>query len=291
MNPSTLLGILFGLTSVSVALFFASANASHLINFPGLAIVLTGTAAAAFIAYPLREIGRAMRAAGKVFLNERMHLKDDVEEIIRVSRLWYKSELQDAGKLLVQIRNPFLRTGVQLVLDGEPFANILELLTWRLNRLKARERNEAGVFRDLAGFAPAFGMVGTVIGLVTMLVELGSQDFGQMAMAMAVALLTTLYGMLLAHLVFKPIAIKLERRTEARIVMMGMIIEGVRLISERRQPSLVKATLYSFLVQHQDELHDAGSELTDDEIYLQHLHSDEDKKASGQRREAARGKR
>jgi chemotaxis protein MotA len=290
MNPSTLLGILLGLTSVAVALFFASADASHLINLPGLAIVITGTAAAAFIAYPLREIGRAMLAAGKVFRNERMHLEDDVEEIIRVSRLWYKGELQDTGKILVHIKNPFLRTGVQLVLDGESFANILELLTWRLNRLKARERNEAGVFRDLAGFAPAFGMVGTVIGLITMLVQLGNQDFTQMAMAMAVALLTTLYGMLLAHLVFKPIAIKLERRTEARMVMMGMIIEGIRLISERRQPSLVKATLYSFLVQHQDELHDTGSDLTDDEIYTRQLHLNGGKKPSGRSREPARGK-
>lgn len=271
MNPSTFLGILLGLISVAVALFVASADASHLINLPGLAIVLTGTAAAVFIAYPLREVGRALRAAGKVFRNERMHLEDDVEEIIHVSRLWFRGRLQDTGNALVHIKNPFLRTGVQLVLDGEEFENILELLTWRLNRLKARERNEAGVFRDLAGFAPAFGMVGTVIGLITMLVQLGNQDFAQMAMAMAVALLTTLYGMLLAHLVFKPVAIKLERRTEARVVMMGMIIEGIRLISERRQPSLVKATLYSFLVQHQDELHDTGSELTDDEIYQQQI--------------------
>jgi chemotaxis protein MotA len=270
-------------------LCFASADASHLVNLPGLAIVLTGTAAAAFIAYPLRAIGPALLAAGKVFRNERMHLEDDVEEIIRVSRLWYKGELQDTGKLLVQIKSPFLRTGVQLVLDGESFANILELLTGRLNRLKARKRNEAGVFRDLAGFAPALGMVGTIIGLITMLVQLGNQDFTQMAMAMAVALLTTLYGMLLAHLAFKPVAIKLERRTEARMVMMGMIIEGIRLISERRQPSLVKATLYSFLVQHQDELHDTGSDLTDDEIYTRQVQLNGGKRRSGRSRAPARG--
>ena len=70
---------------------------------------------------------------------------------------------------------------------------------------------------------------------------------------------------------------------------MGMIIEGVRLISERRQPSLVKATLYSFLVQHQDELHDMGSELTDDEIYAQQLHLNGAKDQTGQRKEPARG--
>jgi chemotaxis protein MotA len=271
MNVSTLLGVLFGVVALTVALLLTSSSPLTLVNPEGLLIVVFGTLAATFVAYPAKEVGRAVLASGKVFSNEHLHLHDDIEEIIHVAKLWFRGDLNDVLNEMPKIKNPFLRSGLQFVADGVEFDEIRELLSWRLSRVKAREYTDASVFRSMASFAPAFGMIGTVVGLVAMMQNLADQDLRAMAFSMAVALLTTLYGLLLANLVLKPIAIKLERRTEARVVMMGMIVEGVRLISERRQPSYVKATLYSFLVHHQDELHDTGSTLSDDELHEQEL--------------------
>lgn len=112
------------------------------------------------------------------------------------------------------------------------------------------------MFRTMALYAPAFGMVGTLIGLVNMLAVIDLGDLSLVGEHMAVALLSTFYGIVLANLVFKPIAVKLERRTEDRLITMNMIMEGVSLLSRRQAPAFIEATLNSFVVQHQDELQD-----------------------------------
>jgi chemotaxis protein MotA len=155
----------------------------------------------------------------------------------------------------MRIHNPFLRSGVQLVIDGTPTDKVLELLEWRIARLKARERAEAQLFRTMATYAPAFGMLGTLIGLINMLHGMGTASMAVIGQGMAVALITTFYGLILANLVFKPIAVKLERRTERRVLVMNMVLEGIVMLSERRSPSFVRETLSSFLTHHEDELH------------------------------------
>merc|ERR1712098_693853 len=101
------------------------------------------------------------------------------------------------------------------------------MLRWRIARLKAREHAEAQIFRTMATYAPAFGMIGTLVGLVNMLEVMDAGDLEVIGPRMAVALLTTFYGILLANLVFKPIAVKLERRTEERLITMNIVLEGI----------------------------------------------------------------
>ncbi|WP_192036513.1 MotA/TolQ/ExbB proton channel family protein [Halomonas sp. YLGW01] len=257
MNPSTLIGIVTSLLMLaSVLLLSAEAPASFL-NLPGLAIVLTGTLAATFISYPLREVVRVVRLVGLVFRRERRYLDEDLEELVGLAKLWFSGHVRDVEQRLEEVRNPFLRTGVQLVIDNTKEEEIIDLLHWRISRLKARERAEAQIFRTMALYAPAFGMIGTLVGLVNMLEGLSAADIGAIGERMAVALLTTFYGIVLANLVFKPIAVKLERRTEERLIAMNMVLEGVSLMSRRRLPSFIEETLKSFMVHHRDELRDA----------------------------------
>jgi chemotaxis protein MotA len=159
---------------------------------------------------------------------------------------------------LEKVANPFLKTGVQLVIDRAPQEDIEDLLQWRISRLRAREHAEAQLFRLMASFAPAFGMVGTLIGLVNLMFLLGDGDITSIGQQMALALMTTFYGVLLSNLVFKPVAVKLERRTEQRVVLMNMIMQGVSMMSQRRGPALMRETLNSFMAQYQDEINDRG---------------------------------
>lgn len=254
MNPSTLIGIVASSLLLAWVLLLSADSALSFVNLPGLAIVLTGTLAATFISYPLKEVMRVVRLVGIVFRRENTYIHDDIRELVDMSRLWFKGDVRAVERALEQARNPFLRTGVQLVIDHTKEEEIIDLLRWRIARLKARELAEAHIFRTMAGYAPAFGMLGTLVGLINMLEVMESGNLAEIGPRMAVALLTTFYGILLAHLIFKPIAVKLERRTEERLIAMNMVLEGVSLMSRRRQPSFIKETLNSFMADHHDEI-------------------------------------
>src|SRR5690554_5181956 len=108
----------------------------------------------------------------------------------------------------------------------------------------------------MAGFAPAFGMLGTLVGLVNLLFLLGDDDMTAIGRQMALALMTTFYGVLLANLLFKPVAVKLERRTEQRLVMLNTIMQGISMMSQGRSPSMMRETLNAFVAEVQDEIID-----------------------------------
>lgn len=256
MNPSTLIGILASIALLTTVLLFTAESPDSFLNLPGLAIVITGTLAATFISYPLREVVRVTRLVGIVFRREDTYTRDDIRELVAMARLWFKGDVRAVERALEHTRNPFLRTGIELVIANTRQREILDLLRWRIARLKAREHAEAQIFRTMATYAPAFGMLGTLVGLVNMLEVMESGDLQVIGPRMAVALLTTFYGILLANLVFKPIAVKLERRTEERLIAMNMVLEGISLISRRRLPSFIEETLNSFIAHHQDEIYD-----------------------------------
>src|SRR5690606_34541206 len=145
-----------------------------------------------------------------VMRNEKLYSNDDSEELVRISRLWMSGNLVAVERELERVRSPFLRTGVQLMTGMPPAPDIPDFLNCRLTRLRAREHAEAQLFRVMASFAPAFGMIGTLVGLINMMQFLGDGQLASIGQQLAVALITTFYGILLANLIFKPVAVKLE---------------------------------------------------------------------------------
>lgn len=256
MNPSTILGLLLAGAIVALGAASSIRDPSDLIDLPSLVVVLGGTAAATLISYPLREVVRVFKVFVIVLRNERLYGREDLDEIVRVSRKFFRGQIAALEDELARCRNPFLRTGVQMVIDGAPVADIVELLQWRIAKLKARERAEAQIFRSMAMYAPAFGMLGTLLGLISMLRSLHG-DFQSIGSSMAIAMITTLYGILLANLLFKPIAIKFERRTERRVMQMNMVLEGVTPMAQRRSPAFIRLYLESLEAHHEDEIRQA----------------------------------
>lgn len=256
MNPSTLIGIVASIVLLAIVLFFSAEDPLLFIDLPGLGIVLVGTAAATFIAYPLPEVVRIFGLLRRVVRNEKLYIDKDLEDLVEISRVWLQGDIRAVEEALEQVSNPFLRNGVQLVIDNVPEQDILDLLQWRIARMKAKEHAEAQLFRVMASFAPAFGMLGTLVGLVNLLFLLGDGDMTAIGRQMALALMTTFYGVLLANLVFKPVAVKLERRTEQRLVLLNTILQGISMMSQKRSPSMLRETLNSFVAEVQDEIID-----------------------------------
>ncbi len=253
-NPSTLIGIVVSMLLLIVVVLFTAQSPLSFFNLPGLLIVLTGTLAATMISYPMREIRRVMSLVSSVFRREPDFIREDIDELVALAREWMHGDARAVERALENTRNPFLRTGISLVIDNVREEEILDLLRWRITRLRARELAEAQIFRTMATYAPAFGMLGTLVGLINMLEVIQNGDLAVIGPRMGVALLSTFYGILLANLLFRPIAVKLERRTEDRLIAMNMVLEGVSMISRRRLPSFIEATLNSFISEAHDEL-------------------------------------
>ncbi len=257
MNSSGLIGILATVLFLAIIVVFGADSPMRFVDPVGFAVVIGGTLAATFMSYPPSEVLRSFRLASTALRQERLHSAQHIEELVQISRLWIRGELQAVEKALTTVTNPFLRTGVQLVIDRTPDEYIQDLLHWRMLRLQQQEAAEAQIFKVMATYAPAFGMLGTLLGLINLMDLLGAGDVKGIGVQLGIALLTTLYGVILSNMVFKPLALRLERRTERRLALMNMILEGISMMSAGHSPGLMRETLKSFVAHIDDELSDA----------------------------------
>lgn len=260
MSYSTTIGLLFVIFLIGMSVSLTSSN--HLIYLDpiGLLLVIGGTIGTTVASFPTKELRQMSHSIKMVFHKETVNSKRDIDELIKIGKLWYRGDMAAIETELDTVENEYLSTGVQLILDGTPVNDVIQLLKWRIMRLRQLEFGQANLFRAMASYSPAFGMIGTLIGLVNMMQDMGTKEFQQVGFNMSIALITTFYGVILANLVFKPIAVKLARRTEKRIFIMKMILEGMILISEKRTPSFIRETLHSFVIHHPDELSKASRE-------------------------------
>lgn len=256
MSVTSLLGLIAAAGFLVVIVLFGADQPLLYLDWVSLAIVIGGTMAATLFSYPHKEVAAALRLVGIALRDQRTFLQHDITELVRLTRLWMRGDLRAVENALTTVANPFLRNGVQMVIDGIPEEDIQELLQWRIARLRAREAAEAQFFRTMAGYAPAFGMIGTLVGLINLVTPMGQGDMRGLGMQLGIALLTTFYGVVLANLVFKPIAVKLERRTDKRLVVVNMILEGISMMSARRSPAMMEATLQAFVAHIDDEISD-----------------------------------
>jgi chemotaxis protein MotA len=252
---STIFGLV-GVVSLAFFVFmFSSDKAEYFWNPIGLVVVLGGTVAATLLAFPSAQLWSIFGAVGAIFRDERP-INPDIKHIVEIARVYSGKDIQATQEAITKLTNPFLRLGLQFAVDGTPVDDIMHVMNWRIQRLIERESSDAKLFRMLAAFAPAFGMLGTLVGLIGMLGNLGSGDLGAIGHHMSIALITTVYGLMLANMVFKPIAIKLEQRTALRVAMMNVLLEGVILVRMGRGPATIADSMHTMVRTFRDEIHD-----------------------------------
>lgn len=248
MSTSTTMGVAIGFAVVTAAALGTLDEPSILFNPAGFSIVVGGTVAAAMVAFSPRQFLRLLAQFGGMLGRTNDSIAAEIEQISRVARcLTFRTEYKTLGRELAKVRDPFLHSAFQMVIDDEKTEDIADRMGWHIQQIREREQSEANMFRTLASFAPAFGMFGTLLGLANMLQTL-SYDPTQIGTGMAIALITTMYGVLLSNLVFKPMALRLERLSEGRIQSLRIMLEGVLLMNERRSPSAIRETLRQLVV-------------------------------------------
>ena len=247
---ATLAGLIIGVTVVTLAIYTGS-DLRIFINVPGLLIVLGGTFAATLIKFPLRGVFIAMPIGfAAAFTSDRERPRDYIVQAIRMSKKARKSGLLSLEK--VTIRNPFFRKGVRFCVDGRDLDYIRKILTQEMAMSIQREETGARIFNAIGESAPAFGMFGTLVGLIQMLSSMS--DPTAIGRAMAVALLTTLYGILIAQLIALPIADKLEAKSRSERATRALIIECVFQIQQRQNPTAMRDVLEPFLPEKQRQI-------------------------------------
>ncbi|WP_109109199.1 MotA/TolQ/ExbB proton channel family protein [Azospirillum sp. TSO35-2] len=223
-------------------------------NPTGAVIISGGITVAALLAFRASELRAALASLRAIFRDEDS-IADDITELVTFARLYQRGQIQRAEEQGTRAASPFLRLGLQLIADGTPVNDILHVMNWRIQKLIERESVQSRLFRTLAGLAPAFGLLATLVGLIGMMAQLGTATIAQVGEHMSVALVATLYGVVLANLVFKPIAIKLEQRTARRVAMLNVLLEGILLVRLGRSPTVIADALAEFVRERGDELH------------------------------------
>ncbi len=250
MDIVTLLGLAVGLSLIIGAIIIGGA-VDVFVNVPGMMIVIGGTMASIMVAFPFEEVIQAFNAAFKMFVQRKTKVRDVVNIMVKVAEISRREGLVALEN--VQTENMVLKKSCQLIADNADPDIIRTTLSIEISSMRRRHQVGQDVFKRLAGLAPAFGMMGTLIGLVQMLSQLS--DPKSIGPAMAVALLTTFYGSAMATLIFIPIGAKLRARTLQEQLHLEVIFEGAKSILENNNPRLVYEKLSSFLAPNERESH------------------------------------
>lgn len=244
MDIATFLGILsaFGLLGVAI---MSRGNFTIFFSLPSLLIVLGGTFGATLIHYPMKDIIRVLRVVKNAFFHHETEYMSVIPDMVRYSRLARRDGVLALDKVINEVEDQFYYEGLRMVVDGTKPDMLEQILRNEIDFQAARHRVGISVFKAMGQYAPAFGMIGTLIGLIFMLQSL--EDASRIASAMALALVTTFYGAILSNILFLPLAGKLKERSTAEILKKEMIMAGVLAIQAGDIPGLVEQRMISFL--------------------------------------------
>jgi len=242
MDLATLLGMV-GAIGIVLAAILTGGSAIVFVNVPSILIVLGGTVMVVMIKFSMGQFFGAFKVALRAFFNKTTDPEELIERIVELANIARKE-----GMLALEsqeIDNEFLGEGVRMLIDGNSREVVSAVLSKDMQQTIERHTWGAKVFSATADVAPAMGMIGTLIGLVQMLSNMS--DPKSIGPAMAVALLTTLYGAMIANMVAMPIADKLTLRKADERRIRSMCIDGVLAIQEGQNPRIIESMLKAYL--------------------------------------------
>ncbi|HHV71318.1 MAG TPA: flagellar motor protein [Clostridia bacterium] len=245
MDITTIGGIIAGTFLLLAGMSGGSGGLKAFYDFDSILITIGGTVAGVIVSFPLEQLKDIPKTI-KIAFNKN---KNEPETIIK-TLVAFAEKARREGLLALEedvqrLDEPFLKKGIQLIVDGTDPELVRNILETELTFLEERHKSGQAVFETAGSLAPAFGMIGTLIGLIQMLQSLS--DPSSLGPGMAVALVTTFYGSVLANLFFIPIASKLKVRSSEEILMKEVMVEGMLSIQAGENPRIVEEKLKSFL--------------------------------------------
>jgi len=214
-------------------------------------IVVGGTLGVTMICYPLKDVLGVFKVVQKTIFSKSISVKELIERFVNFANKTRREGILALESEIKEVPDEFLKKGVQMSIDGLEPQEIRDILDTELDFLKTRHQLGAEIFTSMGTFAPAMGMIGTLIGLVQMLQSM--EDPSTIGPAMAVALLTTFYGSLMANIMCMPVAGKLRTRSKEETPTKEMTIQGIIGLSNGDNPRVLEQKLLAFIPPNQRE--------------------------------------
>lgn len=244
MDISTVIGIVAGFGLILIAIMLGG-SLETFISVPSMVIVIGGTLSATLINYPLSDVIGVLGPVRNAFFNQDIDPRGLIAKLIEFATIARREGILALESHAADADDEFLGKSIQLAIDGTAPELIRDILTTEVAFMEDRHNKGQSIIASMGVFAPAFGMIGTLIGLVQMLA--GMEDPSSIGEGMAVALLTTLYGAVLANVLFLPASGKLKVRTAAELLAKEITIEGILSIQSGDNPRVVEQKLKAFI--------------------------------------------
>lgn len=244
MGISTTIGILGGVACIIIGIIMNG----RLMDFwdpPSVFITLGGTLFALIISYPIPQLMDTLKSIRFAFRGQKDDPGQKIQLIIDLANTARKEGLLALENMLEEIPDPFLRKGIMLIVDGSNSELVKNVMETELYYIQERHNRCIAVLNAGAGYAPAFGMAGTLIGLIAMLVSL--EDASKLGPSMSVALVTTFYGVILANFFFAPLARNLRTLSAQEQMIDEMMLEGILSIQDGENPRMIRDKLEAFI--------------------------------------------
>ena len=245
MDIGTIFGVVAGTGLILGAMASGDGGVAQFINVPSLLIVVGGTLTSTAIAFPTKELKGIVSVSQRVFRNPQTEINEIVTFLTTCAQEARKNGLLALEALAKKTKHPPLAKGLALIADGTDSATLHEILGTELKQIQEQHKVGQKIFSEMGKFAPALGMIGTLVDLVQMLGNLA--DPSSIGPNMAVALLTTLYGAMMANMYFLPMVTKLERRAKVEALEIGLMIQGLVSINRGESTQILKEKVDAYL--------------------------------------------
>ncbi len=263
MEITTILGLCITLACLIVGIV-QQGSPSAFIDVSSIFITVGGTIGATIASYPLKDLKNMMKVIPIAFKKCDYDLYSTIYKIIDLANIARKDGLLALDNRARDIEDPFLKKGVMLVVDGTDPELIRNIMETEIVFKEDRHSMGSNIMFSASSFAPAFGMIGTLVGLIGMLKNL--EDSSMLGTGMATALVTTLYGSILANMVCTPLATKLKNIAEQETKYNELILEGLLSIQAGENPRLIEEKLLSFISKSEQESENSEQGATESSV-------------------------
>ncbi|MBT4554110.1 MAG: motility protein A [Candidatus Marinimicrobia bacterium] len=256
----TLIGLLAGLGIIVMSIMQSGGKLIWFLNFNSLLIVVGGTLAATMVNLPITAMKNIFNIIKNVFKGEDYDYVGIINEIVEKAEKARKDGLLSLEAELPNMREGFFKNGIELAINERDSSRLRTFLNLEMKNISSRHIAGQELFLYMGSYAPAFGMLGTVLGLIVMMNNFAggeevntaasydvSERFAKLLSGMGLALITTFYGVFMANMIFLPIGGKLKRRSENEMMLKSIIVEGIISIHAREHPILIQEKLMTFV--------------------------------------------
>ena len=255
----TLIGLFAGITIIVIGILQSGGKLYWFVSFNSILIVVGGTLAATMVNLPLKAVKNLFNILKNVFKGEDYDYVGIINEIVEKAQKARKDGLLSLEADLTNMREGFFKNGIELAINERESSRLRTFLNLEMNNITSRHIAGQELFLYMGTYAPAFGMLGTVLGLIVMMNNFAggseeisatydvSEKFAQLLSGMGLALITTFYGVFMANMIFLPIGGKLKRKSENEMMLKNIVVEGIISIHAREHPLLIKEKLMTFV--------------------------------------------